>query len=210
MSNNSRTLVKLDDTIIEIRDDEKGLWAKKLTPDEVFEVSLLDEGVEKLIENDVNQLANDAYSELQESFKRTLKGNVLRIVGFEDRWDKWEVNHDKWEVNHCNGRHSALTEYMSNKVQQMFSEEFDKLLQPDIEKMLKPMKKVMVTAFKDAFQQSVREQMRTQAQEAARSFLSDVMSKEVQKFQKQAIEKASTAFMGRKLKSLEDPVDSDE
>lgn len=60
----SRSLVKLDGKIIEIVKNEKGLWARELTTDEVFEISVLDTPVENLIKNDLNTLANEAHEEL--------------------------------------------------------------------------------------------------------------------------------------------------
>ena len=206
MANKNRTLVKLDDTIIEIRDGAKGLEAKRLSPDDEFEVSLLDEGVEKLIENDVHKLANEAYTELQSTFKTNLKQNVLRIVGFDNRWDKWEIDH-------CNGRQSALTEFMSQKVKTMFHEEFDKLLQPEIAKMVEPLKRQLAAEFKETFTRAVRENIRSSAQAAATTFLTDVMSKQIQKFQKKALAKAELAFLGRQSKPEEpeeEAIDSEE
>lgn len=200
MPNKNRTLVKLDNELIEITEGKKGLEAKKLSTDTLVEVSLLDEGVEKLIENDIHKLANEAYSELQRNFKDTLKCNVLKVVGFDNRWS------DRgWEVDHCNGRMSHLTEYMSSKVKSMFSEEFDKMLQPEIEKMLEPTKKALVKEFKEMFQRCVRDQLRSQAEMAAKNFLNDVMKKQITKFQRQAIEKAEVAFLGRKAR----PTDED-
>ena len=49
MPNKNRTLVKLDDEVIEITQNSNGLQAKKLTEQDMFDVSILDEGVEKLI-----------------------------------------------------------------------------------------------------------------------------------------------------------------
>jgi hypothetical protein len=189
----SRTLVKLDNYLIEVKEGKDGkLSAKKLEDNDAFEASILEEGVEKMLENDVNKLANEAYEELQKSFKHTLKGNVLRIVGFDNRYDQ------KWEVDHCNGRHSAITEYMSDRVKQLFRQEFDVLLQPEIEKMLIPTKAALVKEFREVFNRAVREQIRSQAQEAAKVFLIDVLGKEVKKFQKKAISGAEEAFLGRK------------
>jgi hypothetical protein len=194
MPNKNRTLVKLDDKIIEIKNGKKGLTATQLTEDDMFEVSLLDEGFDKLLENDVNKLANEAYTELQQSFKDNLKCNALKIIGFnKDRW------HDaKWEVDHCNGRTSAITELMTSKVRAMFAQSFDAMIQPEIDAMTKPLKAAALKEFKDTFTYQVKNQMREQATKAAAEFLEQVMKKEVTKFQRKAIEKAEIAFLGRK------------
>ena len=205
MPNKNRTLIKLDDEIIEITQNSKGLVAKKLSEQDLLEVSLLDEGVEKLIENDINKLANEVYAELQADFKETLKKNVLKVVGFSNSWHS-----SGWEVDHCNGRSSHLTEYMSHKVKNMFSEEFDKLLQPEMEAMLKPLKKELVKEFKRVFEQDTREQMRKSAQDAAQEFVKGVMDKQIKKHQRQALEKAEIAFLGRKAKKTDDSDESDD
>lgn len=200
MTTKSRTLVKLDDKVLEIVQGKKGLKAKYLTDDELAEVSLLDEGVESLIQNDINTITNQAYEELKNSFKHTLKNNVLKIVGFEDRWN------NKWEVDHCNGRTSLITEYMGAKVQQMFREEFDKLLQSEAEELLKTAKKAFVAEFASLFQREVKELARKESRLKAEAFVKELAAKEITKYQKTLIKGVELSFLGRSAK----PEDGDE
>jgi hypothetical protein len=194
MATKSRTLVKLDDKVLEIVQGAKGLKAKYLSDDDLAEVSLLDEGVESLIENDINKITNQAYEELKNSFKHTLKNNVLKIVGFEDRWN------NKWEVDHCNGRSSLLTEYMSEKVKAMFREEFDKLLQSEAEEMLKTAKKAFVAEYASIFQREVKEIAYKEARSKAEAFVKEVAGKQIQKYQKDLIKGVELSFLGRPAK----------
>lgn len=189
----SRSLVKLDDKIIEIVKNEKGLKARELTADEVFEISVLDTPVENLIKNDLNTLANEAYDELQNTFKHDLKKNVLKIVGFNNSWDKWEVDH-------CNGRSSVLTEYMSVKVQQMFRAEFEKMLQPEIEDILKPVKKAFLDEFKNAFKREAQGLIYSETREQAKKFISELAAKQIQKYQKEITKGVELSFLGRTAK----------
>ena len=200
MPNKNRTLVKLDDQYIEIKEGKKGLVAKRLSPEDAFEVSILDEGFDKMLENDINKLANESYNELQAEFKNNLKTNVLKVVGFNrDRW------HDaKWEIDHCNGRQSAITELISEKVQQMFRTSFDTMIQPEVDAMMAPLKKSILKEYREIFSREVRRSMQTQAEAAARNFISTVMTKEVTKFQRKALEKAEIAFLGRKATPTDD------
>jgi hypothetical protein len=191
-SNKNRTLVKLDDKIIEITNGKKGLQARALTDAEVFETSVLDEGLEQFLENDMNRFANEAYEELKANFKNTLKANVLKVVGFENRWGG-----SGWEVDHCNGRQSLLTDYISSKVKKMFTDEFDKILQPEIEKALEPVKKSLIADFKSTFDREVHYKMREEANTAARVFVQEMLSTQIQKHQKKAIKQAEIAFLGR-------------
>lgn len=189
----SHSLIKLDDKIVEIVKGEKGLKARELTNDEVFEISVLDQPIENLIKNDLNVLANEAYGELQNTFKHDLKKNVLKIVGFNHSWDKWEVDH-------CNGRSSVLTEYMSSKVQQMFRAEFEKMLQPEIEKILKPVKKDILDEFKHAFVREARGHIYSETREQAKKFISELVAKQIQKHQKEITKGVELSFLGRTAK----------
>jgi hypothetical protein len=197
----NRTLVKLDDKIVEIVNGKKGLQARALTDNDLLEVTLLDEGVDKFIENDINKLANEAYTELQKSFKDNLKKNVLKVIGFDKHWA------NGWEVDHCNGRQSLLTDFISGKVKQMFTEEFNKMLQPEIEAMLVPVRKQIAKEFKETFVREASRHMRAEAETAARAFMQDVLSKQMTKHQKKAIEKAELAFLGRQASEHEDESD---
>jgi len=192
MPNKNRTLIKLDDKVIEITHGKKGLQAKELTTDELVEVSLLDEGVEKLIENDINKLTNEAYAELQRDFKNNLKNNVLKIAGFENRWNQ------TWEVDHCNGRSSIMSQYISGKVQQMMTDEINKVISPeDIAAIVKMAKKGLLKEFQEQFYRQVREHFYKESQDQAKNFLSATLKKQITKYQKKALEKAELDFLGR-------------
>ncbi len=200
MTAKNRTLIKLDDKIIEITQGKKGLIAKELSEEDLCEVTLLDEGVEKLIENDINRLTNEAYSELTLGFKASLKENVLKIAGFSNGWGRWEVDH-------CNGRSSIMTDYISSKVRSTITTELDKMLQPDIEKALEPIKSALIKEYKEEYSCAVRDQMRSQCENAAKAFVSSVMTKQIAKHQKKALEKAEETFLGRKVRRSDEGLD---
>lgn len=205
MANKNRTLIKLDDKLIEITQGEKGLQAKELNADEVFEVSILDEGVEKLIENDINKLTNEAYKELQQSFKNTLKENVLKLAGFDNHWGHG------WEVDHCNGRNSMISQYISSKVQQMITAEIDKIITPaDIQVMIKDTKKAVLKEVQRNFEHHFREESYAQTKAAAKDFVASAIKKSMTKYQKQVIEKAEIAFLGCPARDAEDSDESEE
>ena len=199
MASKKRTLVKLDDTVFEMGGGDKGLESKKLDTDDLFEVSLLEQGLEKLLENDINKLANEVYSDIKDDFKTNLTTNTLKIVGFDNRYNRWEVDH-------CNGRSSDLTEYMSHKVKLMFHEEYDKMLQPEIAKMLIPLKEQVLKEFKECFTNELRRNMRQSAQEAAKEFLHDAMKNQVEKFQDKVLARAQLSLFGR----TSEPTDSEQ
>jgi hypothetical protein len=201
----TRTLVQLDDKLLEIKENTEGkLTAKALSTDDLVEVSLLDEGVQKMLENDVHKIANEAYNELKKDFKATLKQNVLKVVGFSNSWHS-----SGWEVDHCNGRNSELTTYLSDKVKEMFRTEFDALIQTEVAELVKPLKKELNSEFKEYFLREVQRQSREQATLAAKEFLANLMTREVAKYQKKAIEQAGTAFLGKQKSASKEEEEDD-
>lgn len=58
--------------------------------------------------------------ELPEKVEARLQSATAHILGFEDRWNKWEVDH-------CNGRMSTIGNLVSSKVQHAASEAVQKL-----------------------------------------------------------------------------------
>jgi len=198
----SRTLIKLDDKVIEIVESKKGLKAKYLTDEEAFDVNVFEAPVEELVQNDINRLTNEAYKELQESFKNTLKANVLKIVGFDNRWPN-----NNWEVDHCNGRSSLLTEFIGAKVKEMFHEEFNNMSQDDVQKLLEPVKTTFVAEFKKVFEREVRSQAREAAYKEVQAFVKQLAAQQIQKYQKDLIKGVELSFLGRTAKP-EDPEDN--
>lgn len=190
----THTLVKLDDKIVEIVQGPKGLKARFLSDDELFNVNVFDRPIEQLLENDINKITNEAYEELKKSFKTTLKQNVLKVVGFKNRWD------ENWEVDHCNGRTSIITDYMSESVKQMFREEFQKLNQADIQLLIQPLKKIILKEFKEGFEREVRMRVRDSARTEAETFVKKLTSQQIQKYQKELTKKVETSFLGRLAK----------
>lgn len=200
MSNN-RTLIKIDDKIVEIVKNKDGLTARELRDDEMFEIGVLDEGVEKLIQNDINKLTNQAYEELKQEFKSNLKANVLHIAGFR----KDSFHRENWEVDHCNGRSSSVTQYLSSKVQHLMHQEMDQhVTAEEIKPLIKAAKKALLKDVDDYFRRAIRDEMYQQTQRAVKEFVAAEIKKSMVKYQKEAIEKAEVAFLGRPARLAEE------
>jgi DNA-binding protein Fis len=186
-----RNLVQLDGELIEVKQDSKGkLTAQRLEAEDYVEVHCLEDSVEQMLNNNFNKIANDVLKEVQTGFRDKLRENVLRILGFSNSWDRWEVDH-------CNDRHSVLTELISNRVKQDFKDCAETLLKKDIEKALVPLRKELVKEYHDEFRRVVKQDMRRQAQEAAQQFLTELLTKQVAKVQKDAIKQAEACFLTR-------------
>lgn len=199
---NSRTIVKLDDKLIEIKKGKRGLVATELKDDALFDASILEDGIDKLIQNDMNQLANEAYEELRQGFKRTLKANVLRIAGFEDRWG------NGYEIDHCNGRSSMMTDYLSSRVRNLITQEIDaSFTKEELMSVVPDIKKALLKEAKDLFRHELRDSMRDQVRESAKEFLQNVVMKQIAKNQKQLMKEAGAKFFGSD--STDDDVESE-
>lgn len=186
-----RHLVKLDDDMIEIKQDAKGkLIAKKLSPEDLLEVHVIEGNVQEMLDNDFNKITNETLNEVRQEFKSNLKENVLKMLGFSSSWGR-----SGWEVDHCNGRDSVITQYITSRVKEEMRVGMDTLLKEDIEKMLVTVRKGLVQDFKEMFDREVRDNLRREAAEAAKAFMSDLLTKQITKVQKQALAKAESIFL---------------
>ena len=187
----NRTVIKLDDKFVEIKKTKKGLVATELKDDDLFEISMLEDGLNKALQNDMNQWANEAYDELKAGFKNNLRTTVLSIMGFESRWN------NSYEVDHCNGRQSMMTEYLSGKVKDMIREEIDvNFTKDDLAPMLPDIKKALLKDAGSLFKREAEELMREQVRESAKEFIGGVLKQQLAKTQKQLIKEASTKLFG--------------
>lgn len=189
---NKKNVIKLDEQYFEITEDENGhLHGKPLNNDGLFEVSVFEEGIEKLLDNDMAKLAKEAYEEIKKSFKSNLKKTVLKTLGFENDYG------EGWKVDHCNGRMSEVTNYLSQKVKSMFHSEVDPVIADMMPTLMKDVQKEIKKEFKELFLRETRNEARRRAKIAAQGFLEQLMTKEVQKLQKKAIAEIESSFLGR-------------
>lgn len=190
-----KSFIKLDNKIIVITEGVKGLKAEYLSDEEAFDLHVFDVPVEELLKNDINEATNDAYSELKRTFKETLKKNVLRIVGFDQRWQ------NEWEIDHCNGRSSVVTEYIASKVKEMFTAEFNSITQEEINQLLKPVKKTLLKEIKDCFEREAKSKIRENIYQEAQTFVKKTIEQQVQKYQKSLTKQVEKQFFGTYPKS---------
>lgn len=191
-----KTLIKLDEKVIEVAADPKkgGMATKAVSEEELFDDTVLGDGLEKLLKNDFNKIANEAYKGVLDQLRTGIRKSVLSTLGFaEDSWNRG------LSVDHCNGRMSAVRDYVSDRVKQVLRDEADKLF--DSEKERKSLAKEMAPAlkreFKDVFMSEVADTIRQQAQEAATEFVKELVSSEMEKLKPQAIKRARQALLGR-------------
>lgn len=205
-SKKNRTLVRIDGELIQvIKDPKKGLVAKRLSDDDLLEVTVLEEdGVEPLLNNDLNKVANQAYKELKQEFKNNLKRNVLKIVGFDNKW-----NDSQWEVDHCNGRSSLLTELMAAKIQTMFRTSFDALIQDEVNELIKPLMPAVLEDFKREFRYHAHSEVSDKAKAAVTTAVKEIITSNVDDLKKELTSKTEIAFLGQLITNKSDDEDED-
>lgn len=205
-SKKNRTLVRIDGELIQVvKDPKKGLVAKRLSDDDLLEMTVLEEdGVEPLLNNDLNKVANQAYKELKQEFKNQLKSNVLKLVGFDNRW-----NDSQWEVDRVNGKSSLLTEVMAAKIQAMFRTSFDAMLQDEIDELIKPLKPAILEDFKREFRYHAHSEITQKAAAVATAAVKEIITSNVDDLKKELTSKTEIAFLGQLITNKSDDEDED-
>jgi hypothetical protein len=184
-----KTLVEIEGTLVEIKKDKNNkLHARELSVDEQFETSVLEQNIAQSLDNEFNKLSNEVFDEVRRSFKTSLKENLLKTIGFN-------TSFGKWEIDHCNGRQSIVTNLLSQRVKEDFCTSFDTVLKPEIDGMILSLKKEIMKEYKDLFMRYVRDELRQSSQEAARNFLNSLISKEITKTQKEVVKRFEAAFV---------------
>lgn len=100
----------------------------------------------------VSEVANDAHAEaiteqIVNDLNKQKRQVTLRLLGLEDRWGKWEVDH-------CNGRESPITKYLAEgarqTIQQWINEAVAEVLTTELKtKVMQDAKKAIHAEVKD-------------------------------------------------------------
>lgn len=111
---------------------------------ESTDLILLDQDPETLTQNAYNLMMNKVFKEIEGEWHKDLKKNVMKIMGFNDGWGKWEVDH-------CNGRMSDMTNLIAAETKKLLLEQ----ITPEALTLSDKEKKDLVAAVrKDAFDRS--------------------------------------------------------
>jgi hypothetical protein len=198
-----RTLLKLDDQLFEVvSGSEKldrsgastsGIQMKRLDDDDTFNAAVLEDGFEKMLNNDFNRLANEAYSDICKSLKNGLRKTAMNALGFESDYGQG------WRVDHCNGRISVVSEHISSNVKRLLIEEFDKLFAAERESILQEARPVVLKEFRTKFLEHCRYEIRSVATRAATTFLENLVQEQMEELKEEATLQAKAALMGIKL-----------
>lgn len=76
---------------------------------------LLDSDPEEVLNNVYNSTVNNVFNDIKQKWESDLRKHVMKLIGFSDSWNKWEIDH-------CNGRMSDMSSLISNEVKKMFLE----------------------------------------------------------------------------------------
>lgn len=98
--------------------------------------------------------------ELPTMIQQRLQGAVAKILGFENSWGEWKVDH-------CNGRMSVMSEYIGNKARAAATAAVDKI---DF-KSTAEIDKAIKQEYADYFKSELRERIREHAEQQVQMFL---------------------------------------
>lgn len=104
--------------------------------------------------------------ELPQLIEKRLQGAVAKILGFENSWGEWRIDH-------CNGRMSVMSEYIGQKAKEAAQAAVSKL-------EFKPTKELQAAInkeFTDQFMDIIREQLRKRAEEHVLACLDKAIEK---------------------------------
>lgn len=115
MKTAAKTIIKINDKLVEISLNEKGndTAHRILSDDEAAEFYLLTkpDNADMKLQDELNEMIVRVTKDMKSTFETTLKENILRILGFGDRW-----NSKGWEIDHCNSRASIINDLVSSEV----------------------------------------------------------------------------------------------
>lgn len=126
-----------------IAEDEVSKYCDKLT----------ESAVRKIVRDRLNQQVNET---------------VLKVIGFENRWGKWEVDH-------CNGRMSALSELVKNVAQSEFQTWFKENMGRG-PKLTTEQRKAIVCEFDEAVLRAAREAAKRKAADLGSKALNNALA----------------------------------
>lgn len=109
--------------------------------------------------------------ELPKMIKNKTSGAIAAMFGFEN--GSW----DRWRVDHCNGRHSELSGWLSDKAKRLFREECEKVVTKKfIHDLVKKGKGAIQKDFEDYFMRELRSQVQCIAKSRAQEEAAEIMN----------------------------------
>lgn len=134
---------------------------------------LLDNDPEEVLKNVYNTTINNAFKDIEEGWKKDLKKNVMRLIGFSDTWGKWEIDY-------CNGRTSDMSHLITHEVKKMF-----------LETNFTPEQLTLTKKEKEEFCSSIKKDLREKFEYRYRQFYMEALEKAMKE---QAIKDAKEQF----------------
>jgi hypothetical protein len=200
---NKRILVKLDDKLVELTFPGKGrIDERPVSDDEVFDATVVEgKTLDEVLSTQFQQVVDATGAEIREIFKKQVKSLAIKSLGFDNSWGELRVDHG-------NGRHSIVSEHISQKAKDLFRIEVDEVLQKDMQLVIKQVTPALRKEFKEVFMQEVRYKIRERAQAAAQDFLKTLVTNALEKCKPQVEQQAVAALLG--VQVVERAEESDE
>lgn len=131
--------------------------------------------ISKERKEEIAQVADEVMAkiirDLPENLKKRVDGAIAGMFGFENR-GSWGT----WSIDHCNGRNSLISDWISSRAKQEFSNECEKIITKKfVGELIKSAKNVIGNEFKQqfvcAFKKRVKELAKKHAEEEAATYM---------------------------------------
>lgn len=137
----------------------------------------------------IQVMVQRAVDDVSSSFEKNLKKIAFRAVGFEEDYG------NSWRIDHCNGRMSAVTDFVCDFARNLFKSLNLKSVEDVLsEKDLKDIKKLV----SDEIKSILHHEVRTMIYPTLKIFVQDLASKQMEKHQ-QYIESVVTEAISKEI-----------
>lgn len=173
-----KTIIKINEKLYEISLDDEGKDARhrELSDDEAAEYYLLTkpDNPDFQLQNELNDMVTEVTDKMKASFKQSLTNNVLKILGFNNRYGS------EWEVDHCNNRMSFVGDLVAGEVKKFVAENAVSpamnITEKEKEKLIKAIKVNYLKRCEYEIQNMVRTQVATQLNNLVGKVVAEMIS----------------------------------
>lgn len=150
----------------------------------LLERDLLDSDEDSKSENIIQETVDEVRDEFKNNLKKHLKEISLRILGFENRWNKWEVDS-------CNGRRSEISEMLSEEVKEYFKSTIKEdviLSDKETTELKKVYKDKFIQEYKSYIMMNARDEAKRIAKQHLNELVAETMKDHIDEFKREITE----------------------
>lgn len=117
----------------------------------------------------VDQNAALFLKNLKSTIHKRLETVAAEALGFSNSWNKWEIDH-------CNGRHSVVTNLITEKVQTIAKNSLDDILTEDkVKELMEKCKQSILNDFSNKFHDMLRNKFEQKAEKFVEEYANQLL-----------------------------------